>query len=185
MGRKSSVKTLQPEIEEEINRLLRDGRFTLNEILNHLKTLGVEGVSRSALGRHKKKMDTLLERLRQGREMAEIITEKFGPEAVEGRQGRALVQMIQTLAGNYMLNRLDDPEQEIEASELVALARAAKDAAQASKTSQDYELKIREAMAKEAQAKMAKAVEEVTGSPEAARMTPEELRKRLMAAYTG
>ena len=49
MGRKSTLRRLPPEIQAEINRILSEGRLTLDELLEHLRGIGVEGVSRSAL----------------------------------------------------------------------------------------------------------------------------------------
>ena len=185
MGRKSSLRRLPPEIFEEVNRLLSEGRATLDEILEHLRGMGVDSVSRSALGRQKQKIDKVLERLRQSRDFAEAVAQKLGPEAVEGRQGRALVQLLSALAGEYMMRRLDDPEAETEAKEIMALARAVKDASQASRYSQDFEMKVREQVEKEVKARLDKAVDEVTADPENAALTPGELRAKLLEAYGG
>lgn len=42
MGRKSTLRRLQPEIQAEINRILSEGRLTLDELLEHLRGIGVE-----------------------------------------------------------------------------------------------------------------------------------------------
>lgn len=185
MGRKSSLRRLPPEIFQEVNRLLSEGRFTLDEILEHLRNMGVDTVSRSALGRHKQQVDKVLEKLRQTREFAETIAQKLGPEAVEGKQGRALVQLLSALAGDYMMRRLNEPDGDTEAKEIMALARAVKDASQASRYSQDFEMKLREQVEKEVKAKLDKAVDEVTADPENAALTPGELRAKLLEAYGG
>ncbi|MEG2140818.1 MAG: phage protein Gp27 family protein [Bilophila sp.] len=185
MGRKSSLKKLPPEIYNEINRLLSEGRVTLDAIVEHLRTLGVDAVSRSALGRQKQKIDKVLERLRQSREVADAIAQKLGPEAVEGKQGRALVQLLSALAGEYMMRRLDDPEGEADAKEIMALARAVKDASQASRYSQDFEMNLRVQLEKEMKAKMDKAVEQVTGNPENTVLNPAQLKAKLLEAYGG
>ena len=49
MGRKSTLRRLPPEIQTEINRILSEGRLTLDELLEHLRGLGVEGISRNAM----------------------------------------------------------------------------------------------------------------------------------------
>lgn len=185
MGRKSSLRRLPPEIFQEVNRLFSEGRFTLDEILEHLRNMGVDTVSRSALGRHKQQVDKVLEKLRQTREFAETIAQKLGPEAVEGKQGRALVQLLSALAGDYMMRRLNEPDGDTEAKEIMALARAVKDASQASRYSQDFEMKLREQVEKEVKAKLDKAVDEVTADPENAALTPGELRAKLLEAYGG
>lgn len=37
MGRKSTLRRLQPEIQAEINRILSEGRLALDELLEHLR----------------------------------------------------------------------------------------------------------------------------------------------------
>ena len=37
MGRKSTLRRLPPEIRAEINRILSEGRLTLDELLEHLR----------------------------------------------------------------------------------------------------------------------------------------------------
>ena len=92
MGRKSALRRLPPEILGEINRILSEGRLTLDELLEHLRSLGVEGISRSALGRQKQKIDKVAAKLRQSREIVDALVEKTGPSTAEGKQGRLLVQ---------------------------------------------------------------------------------------------
>lgn len=183
MPRRSSVRALPPEILEEVNSLLTSGRATLDEIVAHLRSLGVESVSRSALGRHKRQLDQVLERLRESREMADAIVSRLGPDAVEGKQGRALVQLVTALTGDYMMRRLDDPEAEVEAKELMALARAVKDASQAARTSQDFELKIREEARREAEKKLDDAT--ARAAAESVGLTPEQALERVRAIYRG
>uniref|UniRef100_UPI003AAB6E15 phage protein Gp27 family protein n=1 Tax=Bilophila wadsworthia TaxID=35833 RepID=UPI003AAB6E15 len=84
MGRKSSLRRLPPEILQEVNRLLSEGRATLAEILEHLRGMGVETVSLSALGRQKQRIDKVAAKLRQSREMTEALVREIGPSVVEG-----------------------------------------------------------------------------------------------------
>lgn len=183
MPRTSTVKHLPPALLDEVNELLTSGRATLDEIVEHLRALGVQDVSRSALGRHKRRLDQVLERLRQSREMADAIVSRLGPDAVEGKQGRALVQLVTALAGDYMMRRLDDPDAEMEAGEIMALARAVKDASQASRYSQDFELKIREEARREAEKKLDDAT--TRAAAESAGLTPEQALERVRAIYRG
>lgn len=185
MGRKSSLRRLPPEILQEVNRLLSEGRATLAEILEHLRGMGVETVSLSALGRHKQQVDKVLERLRQTREFAETITQKLGPEAVEGKQGRALVQLLSALAGDYMMRRLNEPDGDTEAKEIMALARAVKDASQASRYSQDFELKLKEQVEKEVVAKLEAAARRAESEDGETRGSAQEAFARVLAIYKG
>ena len=184
MGRKSSLRRLPPEILQEVNRLLSEGRATLAEILEHLRGMGVETVSLSALGRQKQRIDKVAAKLRQSREMTEALVREIGPSVVEGQQGRLLVQTLRDLVFDHLATRgeegdVDDPKA------LMALARTLKDMAQANRLDQDFEAKVRERVEKEVKAKLDKAVDEVTGDPENTALTPEELRAKLLEAYGG
>ena len=86
MGRKSTLRRLPPEIQTEINRILSEGRLTLDELLEHLRGLGVEGISRSALGRQKQKIDKVAAKLRQSREIVDALVEKTGPSKCRRRR---------------------------------------------------------------------------------------------------
>ena len=81
MGRKSSLRRLSPEILQEINRILSEGRLTLDELLEHLRGMGVDTISRSALGRQKQRIDKVAAKLRQSREIVDALVEKAGPTA--------------------------------------------------------------------------------------------------------
>lgn len=183
MGRASKVRRLPPELREQLHEML-DAGVPLEEITAHLRSLGAD-VSRSGLGRYKQQVDKVAARLRESRQMAEAIMERLGADAATGKGGAALIQMLTTLTNDYMLRRLEDPEAEMEVDDLRALARAVKERAQAARATQDFDIKIREAARAEAEEKMKKAVDVVTGQPESASLTPAQMRERLLAAYRG
>ena len=184
MGRKSSLRRLPPEILQEVNRLLSEGRATLAEILEHLRGMGVETVSLSALGRQKQRIDKVAAKLRQSREMTEALVREIGPSVVEGQQGRLLVQTLRDLVVDHLATRVEEGDVD-DPKALMALARTLKDMAQANRLDQDFEAKVRERVEKEVKAKLDKAVDEVTGDPENTALTPEELRAKLLEAYGG
>lgn len=90
MGGVSSIVRLPPEIRDLIGDLLRRGR-TLDEIKAALEGLDVD-VSRSALGRHRKKLNEAVERIRRSKAISEAIVGAMGTEAD-----------TQTLRGNVAL----------------------------------------------------------------------------------
>lgn len=188
MGRKSSLRRLPPEILQEVNRLLSEGRATLAEILEHLRGMGVETVSLSALGRQKQKIDKVAAKLRQSREMTEALVREIGPDAAEGQQGRVLVEVLRRLVFDHLEKRLtadDENTADIDNQGFFFLAKALKEMAQANRLDQDFETKVRERVEREVRAKLDKAVDEVTGDPESTALTPEELRAKLLEAYGG
>ena len=175
MGRKSSLRRLPPEILQEVNRLLSEGRFTLAEILEHLRGMGVETVSRSALGRQKQKIDRIAAKLRQSREMTETLVKEIGPSVVEGQQGRLLVQTLRDLVFDHLAARVEEGDLG-DPKSLMALARTLKDMAQANRLDQDFETKVRERIQKET----VKAVEDVTREAGLSAETVEAIKSRIL-----
>lgn len=179
MGRKSTLRRLPPEIQTEINRILSEGRLTLDELLEHLRGIGVEGVSRSALGRQKQKIDKMAARLRQSREMAEALVREVGPSAAEGEQGRLLVQALRGLVMDHLANL----EEDADPKSFMAIARALKDMAQANRLDQDFEARVRERIQREAEKKLDDAT--ARAAAESAGLTPEQALERVRAIYRG
>ena len=150
MGRKSTLRRLPPEIQTEINRILSEGRLTLDELLEHLRGIGVEGVSRSALGRQKQKIDKVAAKLRQSREIVEALVAKTGPSMAEGKQGRLLVEILRKLVYDHLeRNLLGDEDGGPDNEGFFFLAKAIKEMSQAARLEQDFETKIRERLQKE------------------------------------
>lgn len=184
MGRKSSLRRLPPEILQEVNRILSEGRLTLDELLEHLRGMGVETISRSALGRQKQKIDKVAAKLRQSREITASLVQELGANSTEGEQGRLLVETLRGMIYDHLEARIVEGEPG-DPKTFMALARTLKDMAQANRLDQDFEAKVRERVEKEVKAKLDKAVDEVTGDPENTALTPGELRAKLLEAYGG
>ena len=77
MPRKSSIKQLPPPIKTEIDRLLSDGRTTIDEIVAHLQKLGVT-VSRSAVGRYSQRFEDVSRKMREAREISTAFAKELG-----------------------------------------------------------------------------------------------------------
>lgn len=178
MGRKSTLRRLPPEIQTEINRILSEGRLTLDELLEHLRGIGVEGVSRSALGRQKQKIDKMAAKLRQSREMAEALVREVGPSVAEGEHGRLLVSSLRGMMLNYLAQVEED---ETDPKSIMALARSLKDMAQANRLDQDFETKVRERIQKET----VKAVEESAKEAGLSAETVEAIKSRILGVPGG
>ena len=184
MGRTPHLHRLSPKLLNEINRLLSEGRFTLDEIVEHLRSMGVDSVSRSALGRQKQKLEKVAAKLRQNKEITEALTRECGASSVEGMQGRMLVNILRTLVYDCLQTRIVDGE-EIDPKQFMALGRALKDMAQAARLDQDFETRIRERVEREAEAKLREAAKTVADAPDAARLTPELMLERILQTYNG
>ena len=184
MGRKSTLRRLQPEIQAEINRILSEGRLTLDELLEHLRGIGVEGVSRSALGRQKQKIDKIAAKLRQSREMTEALVREIGPAVEEGQQGRLLVEVLRRLVFDHLEKRLtseDEESQDIDNQGFFFLAKAIKEMSQANRLDQDFEAKVREWIQKETEKKLDAAASRAAA--ESSGLTPEQALERMKAIY--
>lgn len=182
MGRKSTLRRLPPEIQNEINRILSEGRLTLDELLEHLRGIGVEGVSRSALGRQKQKIDKVAAKLRQSREITSALVRELGEDSTAGEQGRLLVETLRGMVYDHLQERIDEGAP-VDPKNLMTLARALKDMAQATRMSQDYELKLKEDARREAERKVEEAASRAAA--QSAGLTPEQALERMKAIYRG
>lgn len=97
--RPSSIDRLDPEIRDAIGRL-RDHGKTLDEILEHLRSLEVE-VSRSALGRHVQAMEKVGERLRRSRAVSEALVRQLG-DAPESKTARLNIEMMHSFVFDFL-----------------------------------------------------------------------------------
>ncbi len=192
MPRKSSIRSLPPEIREQIGALLE--RHTLTEIIEHLKQLDVT-VSRSALGRYKQHLDRVGEKLRRSREVAEALIQKLG-NAPESKALRLNVELMHGLLMDLALSANDEGEAEegeekakgvvLDAQDAMWLAKALDHLSRASKTDADLIAKLREQARKEVEAKLDKAVDAATGEAKRdAALTPAQILERVRAIYRG
>ena len=95
MTRTSKIRRLPPELREQLHSML-DAGVPLEEITAHLNNMGAD-VSRSGLGRYKQQVDKVAARMRESRQMAEVLMDRMGADAATGKGGAALIQMLTTL----------------------------------------------------------------------------------------
>lgn len=194
MPRQSTIRRLPPEIREQIGSLLNQGR-KLDEILAHLRELGAPDVSRSALGRYKQHLDKVGEKLRRSREVAEALIAKLG-NAPESKALRLNVELMHGVLMDLALSANEDGEAEeggeakakgvtLDAQDAMWLSKALDHLSRASKTDVDLVTKIREQAAKEALAKLDKAVATAEGEAKSTSVTPAQILERVKAIYRG
>ena len=124
MPRRSSVERLDAPLKEIVDRLLREGRHTLDDIVAHLEGLtGERPVSRSALGRYSQRMEEIGARIRRRREIEEQWIGRLG-EAPRGKAGRLLIEVVRQLAWDSVTNLSDLAEGEGESTVDPNLLRA-------------------------------------------------------------
>lgn len=192
MPRKSSIRSLPPEIREQIGKLL-DGGSSLDEIVEHLKLLNAR-VSRSALGRYKQRLDQVGEKLRRSREVAEALVAKLG-SAPESKSLRLNVELMHGLFLDLALKAqeaIDDSEGGegkgviLAPMDAMLLSKALDHLARASKSDVELVGKIKEQARKDAESKLDKAVAAATGEAKRdAALTPAQILERVKAIYRG
>jgi len=138
MPRPSSIDQLAPEIREEIGRLRDRGR-TLDEILDHLRKLDVD-VSRSALGRHVKKIEEIGAQLRESREVAEALVRQLGDTPDSG-VARLNIELGHTLIMRLLAGKDGGPV-ELGPEEVMFVTSAIQKLTSARKTDADLILKL-------------------------------------------
>ncbi|CUR45535.1 Phage terminase, small subunit [Alloalcanivorax xenomutans] len=172
MGRKSSITELDPEIRAAVDAAIREGRASIDDIVELINEMGGDA-SRSAVGRYRKNAVDQMRRWQEAREISKVWVGKL-EEDPSSDVGRLISEMLKTVAFQTVGNMVDGDN--VEADQVMLLARALKDIAGADKLSADRELKIR----KEERDKAAKVVEEVT---QAAGMDTEQVdfwRKKVL-----
>lgn len=148
MGRKSAVSRLDPDARAYLEKLLREDRHTLDELLAALKEKFPKAdVSRSGIHRYRGGFDEMLGRMREIQSAAGALVDELG-DGVGDKAGALLAQAVTTLATNAALNAHQNDDLSIK--EVSELARAARAAMQARTMS----LKEREAIEAHARRKL-------------------------------
>ncbi len=141
MGRKTSVSRLEPAARKHLEKLLRDDRHTLDELLAVMREKFPNAeVSRSGIHRYRASFDEMVGRMREIETAAGALVDELG-EGVGDKAGALLAQAVTTLATNAALNA--HGAEKVSIKEVSELARAARAAMQARVMS----IKEREAVA--------------------------------------
>ncbi len=128
----SKMKKLPEDQRKFIEKLLREDRLTLNEMLDEIRAEFPAATipSRSALGRAKQNFATEAKRMREIQAAAEVLVAEFG-EDVDDKAGALLTQAITTLTTDIVLTELkndgqDPAKPKIGIDDVGALARASR-----------------------------------------------------------
>lgn len=149
MARRSTVELLDPMLKAEVDKLLRDGK-RIDDVVEHLRKLGDDDTSRSAVARYAKNAREQMKKFMQAQEMAKLWVGKIDEDPNDDL-GRLLSEMLKTIAWQQMGNMPD----EVDIKDVARLAKTIKDLAGADKITADRELKIREQVAKDTAKKAA------------------------------
>lgn len=101
MAKASTIKTLPPDILEQLQALLRDPRITQMDATQRINAIlaeqGTEPVSKSAVNRYAVKMAEVGAKLQQSRAIADMWIGKLGNEPA-GKVGALLNEVVRNLA---------------------------------------------------------------------------------------
>lgn len=169
----------KPKIETELGekdlaefrRLLATGRLTIDGLTLWLEGRGYQ-ISRSAVGRYAQNFDEVAAKLRQSRHVTEALVAELGDAAAQGKQGRLLVEMARSLVFDLMM-KLQTAEGDgapIDTKDVQQLGKGLAELAKALRYDQDFEIKVREEVRRQEQAKAMAAAEKALGDEAAAKV---------------
>ena len=181
MSKVSNIKRLPPELRDLIHGLLEDGH-TLDEIKGKLDELGAD-VSRSALGRYKKKLNQVGEKIRQSRTVAEALVKNLG-DAPESKTARLNIELMHSAILNLMAADNDD-EDSLNPMGAMLMAKALDHLAKAQKADSEHIIKIREQLRKAEEAKMQKALKKASQETGGGAHDIQDIFKKIQAIYRG
>lgn len=142
MGRTSSVKRLDPQARKFLEKLMREDRHTLDELLAAVRTKFPDAqVSRSSIHRHRAGYEELVKGMREQQAIASLVVSELG-ENPDDKAGALLVQTITTLTNQVALTAAGEGEVDVET--VRKLARATKDVLAARRVDRQERLAIRQ-----------------------------------------
>lgn len=150
MTRKSSVVRLAAPVKAAIDKALKGGELSLDEILDWLRGQYPETrlPSRSALGRYKQRFDEAVADMRETREIADIWAQKFGAMP-DSDIGKVVLEILRTLSYRVGADMMSG-EGDLNAKAVAQLAKAMQYIEDAGRLSLAREEKVRAAALEEA-----------------------------------
>lgn len=142
-SRPSSITQLDPQVKEAVDSAVREGRASIDQIVELIKSLGGDA-SRSAVGRYVKTANERMEEYRKAQSVAAVWMDKIGAEP-KGDVSRMLLEMLRMVA-----YRTIDQTESASPEDLMFLSNALKGFAQTDKLVIDKELGLRKLIAIEA-----------------------------------
>ncbi|PIE46388.1 MAG: hypothetical protein CSA44_00050 [Gammaproteobacteria bacterium] len=123
---KSSIKTLPPQLLEQLQDWLRDPTITQLEATERLNELlieiGEKPRSKSAVNRYAVEMNEIGEKIQQSREIADMWVSKFGNQP-QGKVGTLLNEIVRNLVFTTSI-KLSETDELIDPKSLKELAHA-------------------------------------------------------------
>lgn len=154
--------------------MMATGRCSIDDLVRWLSKRGYE-ISRSSVGRYSQNFERVAARLRESRQITEAIATELGEAAIQGKQGRLLVEMTRSMVFD-MLMKLQDEEADLETKDVMMLGKGLADLGKALRNDQDYEAKVREQIAAEERKRAAELVEQAVSKTGAKGLSKDAVR---------
>ena len=170
--KRSKALRLPRDLREEIERMWREGRFTLDDLMEFVRSKGAdagstpEGISRSGLHRYLRNFEQTAKRLREAQEVAGAVVGKLIDEP-RGDVGRLLQELLKTIAFQQ-LSGIEEAGAEVKPADLMFLAKALQSVESAGKVSAEREQKIRAMVREQLERKVDEMKAAAAGKPDAA-----------------
>jgi len=180
MPRPSSIKRMPPAERAYLEKLIREDRWTLDEIRDKVRERfpATTPPSRSALGRYSQQVSELAGRMRDIQAAGTALVSELG-EDPNDRGGQLLVQAVTTLATHAALKATDD-DAEISIKEVGELARGARAVLQARKMSLAERQEIARIAREQLQAEQAEALQATVRAGGLSASAAETIRKQIL-----
>ncbi|OEE42304.1 DUF3486 family protein [Vibrio anguillarum] len=158
-SRKSKINLLPQEIREQLHAFIRSGDMTQKDIREAVNQMIEEAglpedakISRTGFNRYAQRFESVGERIRQSREVAEVWISKLG-QAPTSDVGKLLQEFVRTMAFETSMKMMDEAAEEgadpISPKALGQLALVVQRIEQASMSSLKVEKEIRASFAAE------------------------------------
>ncbi len=181
MGRRSTIKSLAPELRRELDRLLIEDRLPQSKVAEHMRKLGAP-VSEAAIYRYEAKFRDLIRDIRLTREMSAVIGREL-ESLPDHDTGRMLVESLQTLLFKAQMQiRAGD---DVDEKQLARFASTARDLASALKMHTDTEAKIRDRVLRKAAEVAAGTCKKLGYGPEVRDLIKEQIMGISREALSG
>lgn len=183
MGRKSTISRLAPGVRKYVEKLLREDRLTLDEMIADLQAkyplLADSGVlpSRSAMQRYGAGFAEFIARQREIRTMADTFVGEFGDDMGD-KTGELLAQMVTTVCTHATAGA--QQRDDLTIKEVGDLARAARAAMETRTLSLRERVALKEATRKEL---LEEQRAKLTDLGKTGAITPDVLALVIKAAY--
>jgi hypothetical protein len=148
MGGKSTIGRLPPAIKEAVDTAIREGRATIDEIVDVIRSMGGDA-SRSSVARYKKSQEEEMELYRAVRETAAVWATRM-EEDPNGDISKLTQQLVTTLAFKVAKEMAIEPDALARPMDVMLLSKSVESIARAQKTSLERELRLRKEITEQA-----------------------------------